>query len=248
MTDHLELRELFESLQTELASSLRTSRSVMSHPTDKGRSTEISWLDMLRTHLPDRYSVDSGRVVDSNGNLSDAIDIIVFDGQYSPLLFRRDNTCYVPAESVYAVFEVKQEIDKEHIKYAGDKAASVRRLERTTAPIPHAGGEYDPKEPQHILGGILALASGWSSDFADRLSGVLEDLEQEQQLDLGIALSSGAFETGTDQDGALEVTTSEGDVTLISFFLGLIQALQRLGTVPAIDIAEYAQALQKDSE
>lgn len=217
----------------------------MSHSTSKGRASEISWLKMLRTHLPDRYSVDSGRVVDSNGDLSDAIDVIVFDGQYSPLLFERDNTCYVPAESVYAVFEVKQELDKEHIEYAGDKAGSVRCLKRTTAPIPHAGGEYDPKEPQHIIGGILALESGWSSGFTDRISGALRDLEVEQQLDLGIALSSGAFETGTDQDGALQVTTSEGEVILVSFFLGLIQALQRLGTVPAIDIAEYAEALQE---
>lgn len=248
MTDHLALRDLFESLQDELASSLRTSRSVMSHPTNKGRASEISWLDMLQTHLPNRYNADSGRVVDSNGHLSDAIDIIVFDGQYSPLLFKRDGTCYVPAESVYAVFEVKQELDKGHIEYAGDKAASVRRLKRTTAPIPHAGGEFDPKEPQHILGGILALEDSWSSDFSDRLTGALEGLEEEQHLDLGIALSSGAFETGTDQDDALEVTTSQADVSLVSFFLGLIQALQRLGTVPAIDIAEYAQALQKDSQ
>ncbi|MDP2479052.1 MAG: hypothetical protein Q8W49_00940 [Candidatus Palauibacterales bacterium] len=90
MSEHqLTLRQLFEGPQDELVATLRSTRGVMSHPTNKGRATEESWIETLSTHLPNRYCVDSGRVVDCESNLSDAIDVIIFDGQYTPLLLLR---------------------------------------------------------------------------------------------------------------------------------------------------------------
>lgn len=246
MSAKLTLRQLFESLQDELGASLRATRSVLSHPTSKGLATEDSWRKMLATHLPNRYCVESGRVVDSEGSLSDDIDVIIFDGQYSPLLFKRDSTCYVPAESVYGVFEVKQELTKRDIEYAGAKVASVRRLRRTSAPIHHAGGRYEPKPLHRILGGILTSESGWTSELGPQVETAMKGLDEEERLELGIALSAGAFETVSDDDGSLQVTTSEPRVALISLFLALIKALQNMGTVPAIDIAEYARALQQE--
>jgi hypothetical protein len=43
-------------------------------------------------------------VVDSEGNVSDAIDIVVFDRHFSPFLFRQEGVCYIPAESVLIQF------------------------------------------------------------------------------------------------------------------------------------------------
>ena len=42
-------------------------------------------------------------------------------------------------EAHRAVLEVKQVVDSEELLYAGNKAGSVRRLRRTSVPIPHAG-------------------------------------------------------------------------------------------------------------
>jgi hypothetical protein len=67
-------------------------------------------------------------------------------------LLNRDGVLYVPAESVYAIIEVKQELSRTYIKYAGDKIKSVRCLKRTSVPIPHAGGTYKPKPPDRIIG------------------------------------------------------------------------------------------------
>ena len=97
---------------------------------------------MFNDHLPIRYRTEKSFVVDSKGRLSDQIDAVIFDGQYSPLVLNHAGLLYVPAESVYAVFEVKQTLSKAHVEYAGDKARSVRRLERTSVPIHHAGGVY----------------------------------------------------------------------------------------------------------
>jgi hypothetical protein len=57
----------------------------------------------------------------------------------------------VPAESIYAVFEVKQELNLDTIVDAAAKALSVRRLRKTTVASPHAGGKYPPKLPLKIL-------------------------------------------------------------------------------------------------
>ncbi len=102
-------------------------------------------------------------VVDSRGGISDEIDLIVHDRHFSPLLFHHATTCYIPAEAVYAVLEVKPELSKTMVDYAGAKAASVRRLHRTSAGITHAGGEYPPNHRTlpRILAGILTTSSGW---------------------------------------------------------------------------------------
>ena len=55
------------------------------------------------------------------------------------------------------LFEAKQTINAPNVDYAQKKVASVRRLHRTSLPIPHTGGTYAPKTPAYILGGILTF-------------------------------------------------------------------------------------------
>lgn len=45
---------------------------------------------------------------------------------------------YIPAESVYAVFEVKQDVEG-HIEYAAKKVESVRKLKRTSISMVASG-------------------------------------------------------------------------------------------------------------
>jgi hypothetical protein len=101
------------------------------------------------------------------------LDLVIYDRQYSPLLFNQDGALYVPAESVYAVLEVKPELDKGTVEYAGKKAASVRALKRTSVPVPHAGGVFEPRKLFEILAGIVALESSWKPPFGDSLLDVL---------------------------------------------------------------------------
>ena len=42
-------------------------------------------------------------------------------------------------------FEAKQAINNNQVEYAQAKVATVRRLHRTSLPIPHAGGTFPPK-------------------------------------------------------------------------------------------------------
>lgn len=115
------------------------------HPGTKGDASESVWLELLTAYLPQRYQAAKAHVVDSRGVFSDQIDVVVFDRQYSPFIFKYQEETIIPAESVYAVFEAKQSINASQVSYAHKKVASVRRLHRTSLPIPHAGGTYPAK-------------------------------------------------------------------------------------------------------
>lgn len=234
----LPLRNLFLGLQKGMIEKLSFNQENSPHPVNKGDVSELSWLRMLQDYLPRRYQVEKAFVLDCSGQISEQIDIVIFDRQYSPFLFNQDGQFYIPAESVYAVIEVKQALNKANIDYAGDKAVSVRRLHRTSAPIPHAGGTYSPKKPFTILAGIVALGSDWNPPFGETFRSSIEGLSSAEQIDLGCALQVGAFE----KDGPI-IETSQQDDSLIFFFLRLLSRLQMLGTVPMLDVLKYSKSL-----
>ena len=236
----VDIKELFYSLQAQMVAKLATNRQHIIHPGTKGDSSELNWIEWLKLYLPKRYSVDKGIIIDCKGKISDQIDVIIYDRQYSPFVFNQDGAYYIPAESIYAVFEVKQEINKDYILYAAEKTKSVRSLQRTTTLIPHAGGYYDPKPHNKILSGLLTLSSGWTPPLGDSLEKALLGLDAESRLDIGCILDEGSFLA--DYEKAY-ISKSTKEESLIFFFLKLLIELQKLGTAPAIDINCYGSAL-----
>ena len=137
---------------------------------DKKRAaTEHHWINLFERYLPKRYRAAPAFLIDSDGRRSRQIDIAIFDNLYSPPLFPHDAGLHVPAESVYAVLEVKPTISKQWLRDAGEKAASVRRLRRTSAPIIASGAlRRSPIKPQPIRAGLMATSSVWSAEtFAE---------------------------------------------------------------------------------
>lgn len=244
MEEKTNLKKIFSTLQDKMIANVNLSK-IPNHPTDKGDNVEKSWLRWFGEYLPKRYRTAKATVIDCKGNISDQIDIVLYDGQYSYLVFNQNDTIYVPAESVYAVFEVKPSLKKENIIYAGNKAASVRKLYRTSAPIPYAGGVYDPKPLHRILSGILTITSGWKEPFGEPFKKCIVACDELQQVDCGCVLEGGAFF----YDDSQSILKKSGvEESLVHFFLQLLILLQKIGTVPAIDLKEYMQALAIEEE
>jgi hypothetical protein len=237
------LQTLYEKLQDRLAVDLKNARDANEDPNAKGDASEGTWHQLFTTYLPHRYKVMKGIVIDCNGEESDAIDVIIHDRQFTPAIYQQFGLPYVPAESVYAVFEAKQQIDKAHVAYAGAKAASVRRLHRTSAIIPFAAGTYPKKEPPRILTGLLAYESGWNPPFGDPFKEAIHALPPDHHLDLGIATARGCFEVsyGTVQP---DIKIFKPERALAAFLIRLLARLQALGTVPAIDYDQYGRMLE----
>ena len=233
------LSVLLAGLHDDIEQRLSIARKSFSHPGTKGNASEHVWLELFENYLPQRYKAGTGHVVDSQSNFSDQIDVIVFDRQYSPFIFKFEGQVIVPAESVYAVFEAKQVINAEQVNYAQNKTQTVRRLLRTSLPIPHAGGIYPPKALPYILAGLLTLESDWKPPLGQSLLDSLVS-EPERRLDMGCVAAHGVF--GLDEMGHYSVRHKGKPAT--AFLLELIARLQESGTVPMIDIRAYAKWLE----
>jgi hypothetical protein len=138
---------------------------------------------------------------------------------------------------------VKQTLDAAHVAYAAGKAASVRRLHRTSAPVTDIRGVTPVKPPIHILAGLLTTDIEWAhKGAADQLLKHVEGLDGNHQLDLICAADSHGFEISRDERGtALQASTS--NTGLVFFLFTFLQRLQQLGTVAPIDFAAYRAAL-----
>jgi hypothetical protein len=239
-----DLRDLFLRTQQRLLSDLKGNQP-LGTPGAKGGATELDWVTMLTEHLPWRYQVaNQAFVVDASGVMSEEIDVVIHDRQYTPLLYSRNDRVFIPAEGVYAVFEVKPSLTRDNVKYAGGKAGSVRKLTRTSAPFPHAEG-VSQTEPGYILSGILCTESVWSPPLGDPLKNVLAELSSDECLDLGCALEHGSFEVFYEDSGQ-RVVASSGETALLFFFLRLLSRLRALRTVSASDWDEYGRVLADD--
>ena len=251
MSETVDLRSLLLAKQEVLRSHLAAA-STHWHPDAKGDVGEVNWQAVLDGRhdrggfLPGRYAVSSAFIIDADRNRSQQIDLVIHDAHFCPLLFEQAGHRYIPAESVYAVFEIKPELDRNHVLYASEKAASVRALRRTSVPIVHAGGTYTPREPFEIAAGILATRGRWSPPLGEPLKKALGDVDTAGRLDFGAVAEDGAFEASYSEEGRVELAVSDPDGGLMFFLTRLYTRLQQLGTVTAVDLAAYARQLQED--
>lgn len=189
----VDLGKLYDGMQQEMEAGLKTGASVLMHPGMKGDDTEDNWREWLMAYLPNRYAVAKGVVIDADGNESEQIDVIIYDRQYSYLVLKHNETFLIPAESVYAVFEVKQSLNKGYMEYAQHKTESVRKLKRTSVAIKHAGGKYDPKPLHKIVAGLLTTTSDWAeSSTIDNIANNLSENELKR-LDMICCVAAGTF-------------------------------------------------------
>lgn len=202
MSNKIDLKMLFNGLQSQMNAQLSTNRSFIEHPGSKGDALENAWIEWLRNYLPNRYSVDKAIVIDHEGNTSHQIDIVIYDNWFTPFIFSQNGFHYIPAEGVYAIFEVKPDLkgsirdektgrSQTYIEYAGEKIESVRKLKRTSTKMINSGTDVPARPLTKILGGILT-----STNTIKRTSTIerhLKYLTGLQTIDFGCVADYGSF-------------------------------------------------------
>jgi hypothetical protein len=238
------LQRAFSTEQESLLSNLRSSARIV-HAGDRGEVNERHFIELLRHYLPNRYTVEKASVLDCNGEVSDSIDVVVFDRQYTPTLLDSDKHRYVPAEAVYAIFECKPTINKKYLEYAAEKAASVRKLKRTTVEICHAGGVYPPKPLIEIIAGILSIEVEWKDSFGEKFRSIHRSLQDDKAINCGFAAIGASFDVFSNGD---DYTYGPSNNALAFFVFRFLWKLQSVGTVPAVDWITYANRLSQPQE
>ncbi|CAA0199141.1 DUF6602 domain-containing protein [Tenacibaculum maritimum] len=264
----IDLKSLFSGLQNQMTSQLNTNREFITHPGSKGDALENAWIEWLQKYLPNRYSVDKAIIIDSEGNTSHQMDIVIYDNWFTPFIFSQNGFHYIPAEGVYAVFEVKPDINgsvekKSYIEYAADKIESVRKLKRTSTNMINSGKKLPARPLTKIIGGILTSTNSFTHKNNDTIISHIKKHEGVKGIDIGCIADYGCFyvdyigEEDTSSNNLDErylnyynnriinkVIFSNKENSLVSFFLQLTRYLQQaIGTVPAIDLNSYSQAI-----
>lgn len=229
---------MFSGVQQRFVSELQGGRGVFGHPGTKGNVSEREWIELLNTHLPERYQVDNAFVIDSEGHISEQIDVVVYDRHFTPVLYLQQGERLIPAEGVYAVFEVKQNLTSEHIAYASQKIASVRALKRTSAPIYHAGGTFPARALPRIVGGLLTYESNFTPAFSTTATNAIQATLGDGQLNLVCV----AEEAVVAWDGNNIMTYTNYPIAAV--YMLLIDLLQKVGSVPAIEYDAYLKHLK----
>lgn len=267
----VDLRLLFEGMQHQMLSQLSTNRQFITHPGSKGDALENAWIEWLKNYLPNRYSVDKAIVIDFEGETSHQMDIVIYDNWFTPFIFSQNGFHYIPAEGVYAVFEVKPDISgsvesKNYIQYASEKIESVRVLKRTSTSMISSGIQIGPRPLTKIIGGILTSTNTFTHKDNKTIESHIKKHSGFKGIDIGCIADYGSF--FVDYDGEEDIKETDFDKryqeyyekrsfkelkfskpenSLVTFFMQLTRYLQQaIGTVPAINLQSYLDKIGEE--
>ncbi len=97
-----------------------------------GSAKEKEVIRKLELLLPNSVAIGSGCIIDSYGNTSKQMDIVIYEKEFCPIFSINSSpeTTYYPCEGVIAVGEVKSSLSTKELKNIFDKSKSVKKLVR----------------------------------------------------------------------------------------------------------------------
>lgn len=119
----------FRLVSEELLNKLNQIRQfIKKHNLTIGILTEEILRSFLRTYLPKNISVEQGFIMSHNGELSKQCDILIYDSNRYPPLYRLNDIVVIPEEAVLIVIEVKTTINKQIFHHTIDYFANINSL------------------------------------------------------------------------------------------------------------------------
>jgi hypothetical protein len=237
---------IFESIGKQMLTEFEGINSQIKHSGGRGGVREDSLKLFLETHLPHKYAICKGEVVDSLGNTSRQCDLIIYDRTTSPIFFTGETYQILPAESVYAVIEVKSVLNDAELKLAIENIQSVKSLQRENGKI----------------GGILfAYKSAIRKNTMDKLSEKIRlansSLKPDKYIDLLCVLEKGII-CLCNEDGVTKLTKQLSErtmwvyteiyvSTLLWFFINLLDLLDGQVIIEP-DLIFYLKSAEKSTK
>jgi len=127
---HDSVCDLFKDVENNMLSSFDGCDSKVPHAGEKGGIRERRVRDFLTDHLPRKYGVGSGHIIDKCGNVSLQEDIVIFDQSNCPLLGIDRYYQIFPCETVSATVEVKSRLDSAEVTNCLEHCERLQTLDR----------------------------------------------------------------------------------------------------------------------
>lgn len=109
------IKENYKRMETDYVNQLFFETT---HGSTTGRYREQIWGKMFESIVPKKFVIEqSVFIIDSEGSISNEVDLAIFDEMYTPYVFRYGEIKFIPIEAVAAVVECKStSMDKETLK------------------------------------------------------------------------------------------------------------------------------------
>lgn len=255
----LALRDKFRAEQRALRARFDSHRAGGKHAGEKGMRTEQVLIDFLREHLPPKYGVSRGEVVDSHDRIAVQADVVIYDALHAPLFQDSEGSKVFAAESVYSVIQVKPSLTRPMLVEAVEAVRSVKALDRSAVVASHGGHErlHGPPENLPPFGAIFALESAEPETLVPNLADLHGTMPSWEWVDAICVLDKTLvyhFAQTRGEDGkwtwAPTVLTPDarlgcfgsGEDTLFFFYLFLLYQLSAKELFPP-DFVRYASAI-----
>lgn len=173
--------------------------STVPHNALKGSEAEEIVRRFLREHLPKRFGVASGFVIDPEDTVSRQTDVVIYDAVNCPVYRASENAGIFPSDNVAAVVEVKSRLTRDRLRDAFQNIAEAKSLKKR--------GARETRGPirAQTYGCIFAFDSDLS---LETISEVYADFVEEFGIgvhaDLMLLLDKAVFSLATNIPGARE--------------------------------------------
>lgn len=178
------MKQLFESISKRMMLDFEEVSKTLTHPGLKGASKENKFREFLRKYFPKNLDVSKGQIIDSGGNISKEIDVIVSDAFKTPIFYNVGENRIIPVECVYCVIEVKSNLDTSVIEEVYRNMFSVRNLSKKAYYLPTGAIVY-----KHNLYGkewdiwpVMYFVFAEDSIKLELLAEKMDELNQDQDL------------------------------------------------------------------
>jgi hypothetical protein len=190
------LSEIMTATTEMMQADLKRIRASINHAGNVGASAEEIVARFLNERLPSSVRAVSGQAVDSTGQRSKQLDVIVYDTVRTPLLFSSpgEGQYLVPIEGVVAVIEVKAKLTRKELWRSVENCASVKRLQREALVPEPITRTFKVYGRQWRLPPVYYSVFGFDSDglYAEVLNDEMgQDLQLHEQIDTIVCLDRG---------------------------------------------------------
>jgi hypothetical protein len=251
----VDIKEIFDEVSTQMTSDFVKAQKSISHPVLKGGANEEIARKFLRQYLPKTLDITTGVIVDSSGNQSRQLDVIICDSAKTPIFFESGETRVIPVECVYAVIEVKAFLDKQELENAYKNMLSVKSLvkkayfeqkgiivtthtlygkEWNNWPIQHFVFAYDSTNLDSVISNLISLQN--HDEIHKRIDSICV-------LGKGVILNQGS-------NGMFCALPSPGSITLASatskpllLFYVLISVILNQASMKPFNVMSYIKEM-----
>ena len=123
-------RASLSGAQAKLKAEIDRIRDSIPHSAEIGSSIEKCIRSALQEVLPGKIGVADGFVIDSDGEVSKQMDIVLYDKLGTPIISSSDGARVFPVETTYACGEIKTQLNASTLQDTFEKCSSYKNLSR----------------------------------------------------------------------------------------------------------------------